>query len=48
MLRPRISEPYVIEHPLVRDLSLNVWRLFADLNLEEAKKTRFRSMHDCF
>ena len=35
-----------IEHPLVRDLSLGVWRLFADLNLEEAKKTRFRSMHD--
>jgi len=37
-----------IEHPLVRDLSMEVWRLFADLNLEEAKKTRFRSMHDCF
>ncbi|MGH9203322.1 MAG: archaetidylserine decarboxylase, partial [Vicinamibacterales bacterium] len=37
-----------IEHPLVRDLSIGVWRLFADLNLEEAKKTRFRSMHDCF
>jgi len=37
-----------IEHPLVRDLSIGVWRLFADLNLEEAKKTQFRSMHDCF
>jgi phosphatidylserine decarboxylase len=28
--------------------ALGVWRLFADLNLEEAKKTRFRTMHDCF
>ncbi|MGH8507322.1 MAG: archaetidylserine decarboxylase [Gammaproteobacteria bacterium] len=37
-----------IEHPLVRDLSIALWRLFADLDLEEAKKTRFRSLHDCF
>jgi phosphatidylserine decarboxylase len=37
-----------IEQPLVRDLSIGVWRLFADLDLAEAKKTRFRSMHDCF
>jgi len=37
-----------IERPLVRDLSIGVWRFFADLNLEEAKKTQFRSMHDCF
>ena len=37
-----------IEHPIVRDLSLRVWRFFADLDLSEAKQKRFRSMHDCF
>ncbi len=37
-----------IEHPLVCDLSIRVWRLLADLNLEEAKKARFKSLHDCF
>jgi phosphatidylserine decarboxylase len=37
-----------IEQPLVRDLSIAVWRLFSDLDLREAKKTRFTSMHDCF
>jgi phosphatidylserine decarboxylase len=37
-----------IEQPLVRDLSICAWRLFSDLDLREAKKTQFRSMHDCF
>jgi phosphatidylserine decarboxylase len=37
-----------IEQPLVRDLSLALWRAFADLNLDEARKSRFRSLHDCF
>jgi phosphatidylserine decarboxylase len=37
-----------IEQPLVRDVSLAVWGFFADLDLSEAKQTRFRSMHDCF
>ena len=37
-----------IEQPLVRDLSIGTWRLFSDLDLREAKKTSFRSMHDCF
>jgi len=37
-----------IEQPLVRDLSIAVWRAFSDLDLSEAKKTQFRSMHDCF
>lgn len=37
-----------IEQPLVRDLSIGIWRLFCNLDLSEAKKTRFRSMHDCF
>jgi len=37
-----------IEQPLVRDLSIGLWRLFSDLDLREAKKTQFCSMHDCF
>jgi phosphatidylserine decarboxylase len=37
-----------IEQPLVRDVSIGLWRLFSDLDLSEAKKTRFRSLHDCF
>ena len=37
-----------IEQPLVRDLSIGVWRFFSDLDLSEAKSTQFRSMHDCF
>ena len=37
-----------IEQPLVRDVSLRVWRYFSDLDLSEARETRFRSMHDCF
>ncbi|MFZ3359052.1 MAG: archaetidylserine decarboxylase [Xanthobacteraceae bacterium] len=37
-----------IEKPLIRDLSIALWRLFSDLDLSEAKKTEFRSLHDCF
>ena len=37
-----------IRNPLVRDLTIGVWRLFTELDLSEAKKTRFASMHDCF
>jgi phosphatidylserine decarboxylase len=37
-----------IEHPLVRDLSIGVWRLFADLDLSEAREQQFPSLHDCF
>jgi phosphatidylserine decarboxylase len=37
-----------IEQPLVRDLSIAMWGFFSDLDLSEAKKTQFRSMHDCF
>lgn len=37
-----------IRQPLVRDLSLAVWRLFTELDLSEAKKARFDSLHDCF
>jgi phosphatidylserine decarboxylase len=37
-----------IEQPLIRDLSIGLWRLFSGLDLSEAKRTEFRSMHDCF
>ena len=37
-----------IERPLIRDLSIGVWRFFSGLDLGEAKQLRFRSMHDCF
>jgi phosphatidylserine decarboxylase len=37
-----------IEQPLVRELSIATWRLFSDLDLTEARKRRFQSMHDCF
>ena len=37
-----------IEQPWVRDLSIATWKLFADLDLSDARKTRFRSLHDCF
>ena len=37
-----------IEQPLIRDASIGIWRFFADLDLSEAKESRFRSMHDCF
>ncbi|MEA3026933.1 MAG: phosphatidylserine decarboxylase [Alphaproteobacteria bacterium] len=37
-----------IEQPLIRDLSIGLWRFFSELDLAEAKQTHFRSMHDCF
>jgi phosphatidylserine decarboxylase len=37
-----------IEQPLVRDISIDVWRFFSDLDLSEASTTQFRSLHDCF
>ncbi|MBR0697174.1 archaetidylserine decarboxylase [Bradyrhizobium lablabi] len=37
-----------VEIPLVRDASIACWRLFSDLDLTEAKKTEFKSLHDCF
>jgi phosphatidylserine decarboxylase len=37
-----------IEQPLVRDVSIAIWRLFSDLDLREAKKSQFKSLHDCF
>src|SRR6202790_360283 len=37
-----------IEHPLIRQLSIACWRLFSDLDLSEARKTTFKSLHECF
>ena len=37
-----------IRHPWVRGASMAVWRAFTDLDLSEAKKTSFDSLHDCF
>jgi phosphatidylserine decarboxylase len=38
-----------IESPWLTRLSIGVWRLFADdLRLHEARRTEFRSLHDCF
>jgi len=37
-----------IRQPLVRDLSIALWQRFGDLDLRDAKKSRFDSVHDCF
>ena len=37
-----------IENPLLCRASIAVWRLFTDLDLSEARQTRFKSLHDCF
>jgi len=37
-----------IRRPWVRDLSIATWKAFADLDLSDAKKQHFDSLHDCF
>ena len=37
-----------IRQPLVRAASIGLWRLFSDLDLSEARKSHFESLHDCF
>ena len=37
-----------IRNPLVCRLSIATWRLFTDLDLSDARETRFESLHDCF
>jgi phosphatidylserine decarboxylase len=37
-----------IENRMVCAASIACWRLFSDLDLSEAKKTEFKSLHDCF
>jgi phosphatidylserine decarboxylase len=37
-----------LEHPIIRTLSIRIWQLTSELDLRDAKKDRFRSLHDCF
>jgi phosphatidylserine decarboxylase len=37
-----------IRHPWVARVSIAVWRLFTDLDLSDARQSRFASLHDCF
>jgi phosphatidylserine decarboxylase len=37
-----------IEHPWIRIPSIGVWRLFSDLDLSDARRSTFKSVHDCF
>ncbi len=37
-----------IEHPLVSFPAIALWRLFCDVDLRDARVTRYRSLHDCF
>jgi len=37
-----------IRQPLVRDLSIALWQRFGELDLRDAKQSRFDSVHDCF
>ncbi len=37
-----------IENPWVCAACISLWRVFSDLDLSEAKQTRFKSLHDCF
>ena len=37
-----------LRHPLLARASIGVWRLFTDLDLSEAKKSSFASLHECF
>ena len=37
-----------IEHPLVRSASIGIRKAVSDLDLREARKQEFKSMHDCF
>lgn len=37
-----------IENPVVRTVSIGVWRLFSDLDLSESGTKQFRSLHECF
>lgn len=36
------------ENPVIKGVSIGLWRIFTDIDLSDAKVTRFRSLHDCF
>lgn len=35
-------------NPLLRDLSLAAWRMFTDVDLTDAARSQFETLHDCF
>jgi phosphatidylserine decarboxylase len=37
-----------IENPVICAVCIALWRLFSDLDLSEAKQTRFKSLRECF
>jgi phosphatidylserine decarboxylase len=37
-----------IENPLISVPAIALWRLFCDVDLSDARATRFRSLHECF
>lgn len=37
-----------IRSPLVARASIAIWKMFTDLDLSEARETRFSSLHECF
>jgi phosphatidylserine decarboxylase len=37
-----------VERPWFSRLVIGIWRFFSDLDLSEARETRFKSMHACF
>jgi phosphatidylserine decarboxylase len=37
-----------IENPLVSVPAIALWRLFCDVDLSDARTTRYRSLHECF
>jgi phosphatidylserine decarboxylase len=37
-----------VENPWVCAIGIAIWCLFADLDLSDARRTKFRSLHDCF
>lgn len=37
-----------IENPLIAVPTIALWRLFCDVDLSDARRTRFRSLHECF
>jgi len=37
-----------IEHPWVFAVCMYLWRMFSDLDLRDAKQSRFKSLHECF
>jgi len=37
-----------IEHPLISVPAIALWRLFCDVDLSDARQSRFRSLHECF